>query len=54
MASIAFIGLGVMGGPIAGHLAKAGHSLTVYNRSIGKAKTWAETYGGAVAISPAK
>lgn len=54
MANIAFIGLGVMGGPIAGHLAKAGHRLTVYNRSIGKAKAWAETYGGAVAISPAK
>ncbi|MEA3388928.1 NAD(P)-dependent oxidoreductase [Sphingobium sp. CCH11-B1] len=54
MANIAFIGLGVMGGPMAGHLAKAGHSLTVYNRSIGKAKTWAETYGGTVAITPAK
>nr|MBA4770050.1 NAD(P)-dependent oxidoreductase [Sphingobium sp.] len=54
MANIAFIGLGVMGGPMAGHLARAGHSLTVYNRSIGKAKTWAETYGGTVAITPAK
>jgi 3-hydroxyisobutyrate dehydrogenase len=54
MANIAFIGLGVMGGPIAGHLAKAGHHLTVYNRSIGKAKSWAEAYGGEVAISPAK
>ena len=54
MANIAFIGLGVMGGPIAGHLAKAGHKLTVYNRSIGKAKRWAEAYGGAVAVSPAK
>lgn len=54
MANIAFIGLGVMGGPIAGHLAKAGHNLTVYNRSIGKAKSWAEAYGGTVAISPAK
>ncbi|KEY97540.1 oxidoreductase, partial [Sphingomonas sp. BHC-A] len=54
MAKIAFIGLGVMGGPIAGHLAKAGHELTVYNRSIGKAKRWAEAYGGAVAINPAK
>lgn len=54
MAHIAFIGLGVMGGPIAGHLAKAGHQLTVYNRSIGKAKSWTETYGGAVAVSPAK
>jgi 3-hydroxyisobutyrate dehydrogenase len=54
MANIAFIGLGVMGGPMAGHLARAGHGLTVYNRSIGKAKTWAETYGGTVAITPAK
>ncbi|AMK22649.1 MULTISPECIES: NAD(P)-dependent oxidoreductase [unclassified Sphingobium] len=54
MAKIAFIGLGVMGGPIAGHLAKAGHQLTVYNRSIGKAKRWAEAYGGEVAINPAK
>ncbi len=54
MAHIAFIGLGVMGGPMAGHLAKAGHELTVYNRSIGKAKSWAEAYGGEVAITPAK
>lgn len=54
MAHIAFIGLGIMGGPMAGHLAKAGHELTVYNRSIGKAKSWAEAYGGEVAISPAK
>lgn len=54
MAKIAFIGLGVMGGPIAGHLAKAGHQLTVYNRSMGKAKSWSETYGGEVAISPAR
>lgn len=54
MANIAFIGLGIMGAPIAGHLAKAGHSLTVYNRSIGKAKRWAEAYGGAVAVNPAK
>jgi 3-hydroxyisobutyrate dehydrogenase len=54
MAHIAFIGLGVMGGPIAGHLARAGHQMTVYNRSIGKAKSWAEAYGGAVAVSPAK
>jgi 3-hydroxyisobutyrate dehydrogenase len=54
MAHIAFIGLGVMGGPIAGHLAKAGHELTVYNRSIGKAKSWTEAYGGMVAVNPAK
>src|SRR3546814_7975642 len=43
-----------MGGPIAGHLAKAGHQVTVYNRSIGKAKSWTEAYGGEVAISPSK
>lgn len=54
MAKIAFIGLGIMGGSIAGHLAKAGHEMTVYNRSIGKAKRWAEAYGGAVAVNPAK
>ena len=54
MARIAFIGLGTMGAPMAGHLAKAGHELTVYNRSIGKAKSWAEAYGGQVAISAAK
>ena len=54
MANIAFIGLGIMGGPIAGHLAKAGHQMTVYNRSIGKAKSWSEAYGGQVAINPAK
>lgn len=52
MANIAFIGLGVMGGPVAGHLARAGHQLHVFNRSIGKAKAWAEAYGGTVAVSP--
>lgn len=54
MANIAFIGLGVMGGPMAGHLAKAGHALAVYNRSMGKAKTWSEMYGGQVAVTPAQ
>ncbi|PZU56909.1 MAG: oxidoreductase [Sphingobium sp.] len=54
MAKIAFIGLGVMGGPIAGHLAKAGHELSVYNRSIAKAKAWNEAHGGTVAVSPAQ
>jgi 3-hydroxyisobutyrate dehydrogenase len=43
---VAFIGLGVMGGPMAGHLAKAGHDLRVFNRTPEKAKTWVETYGG--------
>lgn len=41
-----------MGGPIAGHLAKAGHSLTVYNRTREKAEQWAATHGGTVADSP--
>lgn len=52
MAKIAFIGLGVMGGPVAGHLAKAGHELAVYNRSIGKARDWVERYGGTFCVSP--
>jgi 3-hydroxyisobutyrate dehydrogenase len=51
--TIGFIGTGVMGGPIAGHLVKAGHRLTVYNRSRAKAEGWAAKYGGAVAASPA-
>lgn len=54
MANIAFIGLGVMGGAIAGHLAKAGHALTVYNRTMEKARVWSETYGGTVAVNPAQ
>lgn len=54
MAKIAFIGLGVMGGPIAGHLMAAGHELSVYNRSMGKAKAWVERYGGTASISPAQ
>jgi 2-hydroxy-3-oxopropionate reductase len=53
MARIAFIGLGVMGGPMAGHLAAAGHSLTVFNRSPEKAEQWAAVHGGEVAASPA-
>jgi 3-hydroxyisobutyrate dehydrogenase len=43
---VAFIGLGVMGFPMAGHLAKAGHSVTVYNRSAAKAQTWCAEFGG--------
>ncbi|MCE7797291.1 NAD(P)-dependent oxidoreductase [Sphingobium sufflavum] len=54
MAKIAFIGLGVMGGPVAGHLAAAGHELSVYNRSMGKAKAWVERHGGTASISPAQ
>jgi 3-hydroxyisobutyrate dehydrogenase len=43
---VAFIGLGVMGYPMAGHLAKAGHEVRVYNRSPQKAKTWVQDYDG--------
>jgi len=53
MAKLAFIGTGVMGAPIAGHLATAGHSVTVYNRTRAKADAWAAKYGGSVALTPA-
>ncbi|MCR6481099.1 NAD(P)-dependent oxidoreductase [Variovorax sp. ZS18.2.2] len=43
--TVAFLGLGVMGGPMAGHLAKAGHSVTVYNRTAAKAQAWATEFG---------
>ncbi|MBA4000323.1 NAD(P)-dependent oxidoreductase, partial [Brevundimonas sp.] len=46
---IAFAGLGVMGGPMAGHLVRAGHAVTGFNRSPDKAQAWAEKTGGAVA-----
>ena len=49
---VAFIGLGVMGYPMAGHLAKAGHSVCVYNRTTAKAKTWTEQYSGCFAPTP--
>ncbi len=52
--SVAFIGLGVMGYPMAGHLAKAGHQVTVYNRNTEKARRWSTQYGGATADSPAE
>ena len=54
MAKVAFLGLGVMGGPMAGHLAQAGHQVTVYNRTTIKAKSWADHYGGTMAASPAE
>ncbi|MEO8754809.1 MAG: NAD(P)-dependent oxidoreductase, partial [Casimicrobiaceae bacterium] len=47
-------GLGVMGFPMAGHLARAGHAVTVYNRSAAKAAKWIETYGGTSAGTPAQ
>ena len=53
MAKLAFLGLGVMGFPMAGHLVAMGHSVTVYNRSPAKAKLWVETYGQTSAPTPA-
>ena len=50
---VAFLGLGVMGYPMAGHLARAGHSVTVYNRSAAKASAWVADYGYASAPTPA-
>ena len=52
MAKVAFIGLGVMGFPMAGHLAAGGHEVTVYNRTAGKADDWVAKYGGASAATP--
>lgn len=49
----AFIGLGVMGYPMAGHLQKSGHDVTVYNRTAAKARKWVEEYGGSCADTPA-
>lgn len=49
---IAFIGLGVMGFPMAGHLQRAGHRVCVYNRTTEKAERWVKTYGGRMAMSP--
>ena len=49
---LAFIGLGVMGYPMAGHLQTAGHHVTVYNRTTSRAQQWAEEYGGSAAPSP--
>ena len=50
---LAFLGLGVMGYPMAGHLAKAGHQVTVYNRNQAKAAQWVAAHGGASAPTPA-
>ena len=50
----AFIGLGVMGYPMAGHLVSKGHDVTVYNRTTAKAEAWVKEHGGAMAETPAK
>src|SRR5688500_3363962 len=52
MTTMAFIGLGVMGAPMAGHLASAGHDVRVYNRSAPKAQQWADRHRGVVAANP--
>lgn len=52
--AVAFIGLGVMGYPMAGHLQQAGYAVTVYNRSADKASQWAAEYGGDTAATPAE
>jgi 3-hydroxyisobutyrate dehydrogenase-like beta-hydroxyacid dehydrogenase len=50
--NVAFLGLGVMGYPMAGHLARAGHTVTVYNRTPAKAQAWVAEYGGKAAATP--
>jgi len=52
MARIAFLGLGVMGYPMAGHLVAAGHDVTVYNRTSAKAEAWVAQHGGKSALTP--
>ena len=52
MAKIAFLGLGVMGYPMAGHLATAGHKVTVYNRTYSKAEKWNSEFKGSIADTP--
>jgi len=52
MAKVTFLGLGVMGAPMAGHLQAAGHEVTVYNRTAEKSAAWVKTHGGASAPTP--
>jgi hypothetical protein len=52
MAKLGFVGLGVMGYPMAGHLRKKGHAVTVYNRTAAKAQKWVAEFGGAFAVTP--
>lgn len=54
MAKLTFLGLGVMGAPMAGHLAAAGHEVTVYNRTFAKAESWAAQHDGKTAKTPAE
>ncbi|MEY4820133.1 MAG: hypothetical protein RL200_845 [Actinomycetota bacterium] len=52
MANVGYVGLGIMGGPMARHLAKAGHSVVVYNRTTQKSDTWVAEHGGSRVITP--
>lgn len=52
MAKVAFLGLGVMGFPMAGHLQSAGHEVTVFNRTAAKAEAWVAQHGGKMALTP--
>jgi 3-hydroxyisobutyrate dehydrogenase len=52
MAKVTFLGLGVMGYPMARHIAKAGHDVTVYNRTTVKAEKWVKEFGGKFAKTP--
>lgn len=52
MAKVAFLGLGVMGYPMAGHLVQAGHEVTVYNRTAANAEKWVAEHGGAMGVTP--
>ncbi|ACL61470.1 NAD(P)-dependent oxidoreductase [Methylobacterium nodulans] len=54
MATVAFLGLGVMGSPMARHLAAKGHAVTVYNRTAAKAEDWVAAHGGRAAATPAE
>ncbi|MGB1963385.1 MAG: NAD(P)-dependent oxidoreductase [Candidatus Puniceispirillales bacterium] len=54
MAKLAFLGLGVMGYPMAGHLQQGGHDVTVYNRTKSKAEAWIKEHGGQMADTPAE
>ena len=54
MARVAFLGLGVMGGPMAGHLAKAGHDVTVYNRTAAKSLEWVAEHGHLASPTPSE
>ncbi len=54
MTKVAFLGLGVMGYPMAGHLKSAGHEVTVFNRTLAKAEKWAAEHGGNTAKTPAE